>query len=240
MCNAHNKFVFYSVSFFLTHSEVPNATNTAFSPFGFIASKTWDGPISIYKYHKNKISKLSSLNSLVDNSAPMVFCHKGKTLISSVDEGEIAFWDTDTGKELQILRGHSDIVSALAVSPDEKWLASGSHDGTVKVWSMLQGRLYKNYLQNESVLDIIWDHNSEIVIATGTGGVIKIWKDEKPVVLQAHRKRVFSLDIHPKNNIFLSASYNDIKLWSVHPKFVNYQQYLKIYHVNNFSQVTSR
>jgi len=36
--------------------------------------------------------------------------------------------------ETHVLRGHTSWVMGLAFSPDGKWIASASLDGTVKVW----------------------------------------------------------------------------------------------------------
>ena len=36
--------------------------------------------------------------------------------------------------------GHSDGVLTVAVSPDSKYIVSGSWDGSIKVWDLLSGR----------------------------------------------------------------------------------------------------
>lgn len=52
----------------------------------------------------------------------------------------IAIWDAKTGKQRQILHGHSDSVRSLAWSPDSRRLASASQDGTAKLWDVGTGQ----------------------------------------------------------------------------------------------------
>ena len=44
-----------------------------------------------------------------------------------------------TGEEPHLLFGHEDRVDGLAVSPDGRWIASGSFDGTIRLWPMPEG-----------------------------------------------------------------------------------------------------
>jgi WD40 repeat protein len=39
-----------------------------------------------------------------------------------------------TGKELAVLAGHKDMITSVALSPDGGTLATGSRDGTIKLW----------------------------------------------------------------------------------------------------------
>jgi WD40 repeat protein len=48
--------------------------------------------------------------------------------------GEVRVRDPETGRDKLTLRGHTKGVTSAAFSPDGKRLATGSWDGTVKVW----------------------------------------------------------------------------------------------------------
>jgi len=62
------------------------------------------------------------------------FSPHSKVLASGDENGTIALWDTETGKNLSNLTRHTKRISALAFSADSKTLASGSYDGTIFLW----------------------------------------------------------------------------------------------------------
>ena len=97
--------------------------------------------------------------------------------------------------ERRELQGHTDVVTCLAVSWDNQWLASGSYDGTVKLWHLADGKLkatlpgHKDRVWcvafspdgktlasgSRAGTAILWDVKTTKMLKTLTGQVGSIW-----------------------------------------------------------------
>lgn len=55
-------------------------------------------------------------------------------------------WDIKTGQCLRTLQGHTKGVLSVALSPDGRFIASSSEDGTIKIWDVGTGE-YLNTLR---------------------------------------------------------------------------------------------
>jgi WD40 repeat protein len=87
----------------------------------------------------------------------------------------VVLWDTKTWQELRRLHGHTR-VTALAFSPDGRWLASGGTDNTVTVrdstslelWATLTGHA-------QQVTRLAWSSDSSALVTAGGDHALTLW-----------------------------------------------------------------
>lgn len=73
------------------------------------------------------------------------------------DDTTISIWDVGTQKEWRILQGHSNGITSIAFSPDNRHLASASIDGNIKVWDTKTGNTLQTIKKETLVRTISFD-----------------------------------------------------------------------------------
>jgi eukaryotic-like serine/threonine-protein kinase len=91
-------------------------------------------------------------------------------------EGKIRQLNPTTGKS-KVIGSHSGWVMHFALSPDEKILASCSADGTVKLWSTVNGKAIETSIPPIGVsLDCIsFSPDNERLLLGGSDGIVHVW-----------------------------------------------------------------
>jgi WD domain, G-beta repeat len=78
----------------------------------------------------------------------------GQRAVSSGDRGaergNVLVWNADTGKLRFTLRSQRGAIFALAFSPDDRWIVSGSLDGSIQYWDRTEGTLMATAMSGEA------------------------------------------------------------------------------------------
>lgn len=120
---------------------LPEVKSIAFSPEGdTIATVRWNGTIQWWNARTGENTK--TFPSSIVNSGTIRFSPNGKTI--AISEGrELSLYNAESGKYLTTIQGHKDYISGFAFSPDSKTVASGSNDGTARLWDANTGKNLK-------------------------------------------------------------------------------------------------
>jgi WD40 repeat protein len=99
--------------------------------------------------------------------------------VSGSDE-TVRVWELNTGKLLNTLKGHTNIVSSLAVTSDNSKIVSGSTYGTIKVWELNTGKLLKTLKGHSDYVNCVAITSDNSKIVSGSyDQTIKVWDLDK-------------------------------------------------------------
>ncbi len=211
----------------------------AFSPDGkTLATGDEAGVVRLWSLSTGKL--LHSLAGHTAQISALVFAPDGKWLFSGSYDHAICFWELPGGKEVRRLwgrptpsgqkraEGHTNVVSALAVSPDGLWLYSASLDHTLCVWEIASGRLAKLLKEasaqvNSGVRAMALSPEGTLLAAAleepGKDSLVHLWDlttGQKLPVLNGHRARVTQLAFSPEGRSLASGSVDTtVLLWEV-------------------------
>ena len=159
-----------------------------------VVSASWDNKLKIWNAETGAL-----LATLAGHYAGIKDCIQsadGKRIVSASQDKTLKIWDTETGVELAQLVGHSDSVDACVFSPDGKQIASASFDGTLRIWDA----------------DIAESHGW--LLRRVRRLVTKIGLRERCQFVLKHRSCVLDCCYTPDGKFIISASADDLNVWS--------------------------
>lgn len=139
--------------------------------------------------------------------------------------------DIEKPLELRVYEGHTDILNAVDVSTDGKWIATASKDNEARLWRW-NGELqdfepfarFQGHAGAITAISLSKSQNEPKFLITGSSDLtIKKWKipntpnsivKTSEYTRRAHDKDINSIDVSPNDEYFATASYDKLgKVW---------------------------
>ncbi|URD53703.1 WD40 repeat domain-containing protein [Chroococcidiopsis sp. CCNUC1] len=124
------------------------------------------------------------------------------------------------GQLLRTLTGHTDSVNAVAVTPDGKWVISGSSDNTVKIWNLKTGNIKLTLTGHTgSVNAVAVTPDGKWVISGSSDKTVKVWNLNIGQLLRTlpeHTDSVNAVAVTSDGKWIISGSSDKtVKVWNL-------------------------
>ena len=192
----------------------------AFSPDGTrLASVSSDRTLKLWSARTGE--KATSIQAHSTKVHSLAFSNDGARLASVGKDGTFKLWNVETCQEIAVVNGvdpRPDEARCVAFSPNDKYVALGGADQSVRLIDGRTGAELKSFRGHESwICGIAFSSDNKRVVSGGDDRTVRIWdldSGEKIATLQGHLGRVNSVSFSPDGTYVLSASQDGtIRLW---------------------------
>jgi WD40 repeat protein len=201
--------------------DFPGGTAIAFSPAGQrVAVGDAGGHISLWDLSGAHIA--GGMDLLKAPVSSLAFSRDGKMLAVAGHEESGFLFELANGDRVP-LEGHADLVNCVAFAPDGATVATGSSDGTVRLWSAPGGqpRRVLSATAMGPVLAVAFSPDNALLAAGGEDKIIRIWDLKTGHVaqrLEGSPEAILSLAFSPHAPILASAGRDQaIRIWGLGP-----------------------
>ncbi|MGC2310700.1 MAG: hypothetical protein WA432_03710 [Candidatus Babeliaceae bacterium] len=120
--------------------------------------------------YRSKTINLVDIKSLAFNPQNSLFA-------AGLSNGAVTLWDLQAGQFIQNLSGHDDSVNSIVFSFDGTKLASGSADGSIKIWNVknkMGDLLYTFAGDDRSIKSIVFNNDGTLLASGLSDGTINV------------------------------------------------------------------
>lgn len=200
----------------------------AFSPNSeYLVTASLDGIVRLWHKWKTKDSKPIELKHEGAVTA-VTFSPDGKYLATASSDNTGRVWEITSAEitsaeitspiKAAAFMIHKDGVNAVVFSPDGKYVATGSLDGTARLWEISGDRPFKFMVHKDTVKSVAFsqDKDSKYLATASNENIVRIWGTNTSEKLYdlPHQEPVTDVAFSPNNKYLATVSNNkDIHVW---------------------------
>lgn len=180
---------------------------------GFLAAG--GGPVVV-----REVASGREVSTVGIDAIDVAFAPDGDVVVTGELDGTVRLSDVTSGRELDVLFGHTAAVEAVDVSPDGSLIASASGDGTVRLWETATGRPVLALAgQGGSVENVDFSADGSQVIGGSSAGAAKVWDitpagSRELLTFAAGAPEQTRVAVDPDGTRLLSSVFFDVpKIW---------------------------
>ena len=131
-----------------------------------------------------------------------------------------------SGRELTPLRNAYAAVTALAFSPDGKYLVSGGYHGTIQQWDLATGKQSRRRQHKAAIVAIRFSPDGRLMVTAGSDRLARVWETSsgKEVVRLKHRAAITTVEFTPKGEYIITTDEDGIvHVWQTRSFQISYR-----------------
>ncbi|MFX0055094.1 MAG: WD40 repeat domain-containing protein [Promethearchaeota archaeon] len=141
-----------------------------------LVTASWDGECKLFDL--SSFEFLASIAKQKERIRSIAVTHDSSKVFLGLHNGVILSIDPENPKDVIEMTSHSDIVTSLAIDPSNTYLASGSWDRSVKVWSIKKRKVKNQDRLLTGISSIRWNPKGSGFYTTDYSGALTFWDYE--------------------------------------------------------------
>lgn len=164
------------------------------------------------------------LSSSTAQGTPTISIYQGQECVVKTNWNNVEIRTVDAkqveSENVRTLRGHTNFVSSVAMSPDGQYVVSGSWDHSVRVWSLQTSQCVATLQGHTSDVESVAVSPDGQHVVSGSGdGTVRVWvllTGQCMTTLRGHLGLVSSVAVSPDGQHIVSGSWDyTVRVWTL-------------------------